>query len=61
MQGPVAILFDIDSTLISTGGAAREAGALHSRRAPNNSVEQLHEAPADFVIKSFTEPLPGTR
>ncbi len=56
MERPVVILFDIDGTLISTGGA----GAVAWRRA----FEELHGIPADigaFTDAGMTDPEVGRR
>ena len=56
MERPVVILFDIDGTLISTGGA----GAVAWRRA----FDELHGIPADigaFTDAGMTDPEVGRR
>jgi phosphoglycolate phosphatase-like HAD superfamily hydrolase len=56
VDAPAAILFDIDGTLISTGGA----GAVSWRRA----FEELHGVPADigeFTDAGMTDPEVGRR
>jgi phosphoglycolate phosphatase len=57
MAGPIAVLFDLDETLVHTGGAA--SATTIGVTSGHYHADELRAAQADHVLHSLTDPFPG--